>query len=67
MRRLGSVAMAAVFAIGSVFISSPANAAGSSASRDGMHIYFNVSPEPVKKCGNVLGLRPDGGAQRQIL
>ena len=46
--------MAAVLVIGSALVSSPANAAGSSASRDGVHIHFNASPEPIKKCGKVL-------------
>lgn len=51
-KTLGLAIVAGLSIISTQAITSPAQAAGKT-SKDGIWLYFNASPEPVKKCGKV--------------
>jgi hypothetical protein len=53
MRKFAVIAGAAAVAASSLAVSSPAQAAGGYGYKDGTSLYFNASPEPVRKCRTV--------------
>ncbi len=53
MRKLSAILVAAAVLATSLVVASPAQAAGRYGYKDGVHLFLNASPEPVKKCGRV--------------
>jgi hypothetical protein len=53
VKRLSFALVAALVIAAPVLVPSPAHAAGAYGKKDGVNLYFNASPEPVRKCRTV--------------